>query len=134
MPEFIKNFADAWVQWWNASEPISRYLLWGHPVFFWARIGKLLEVVGALFIVIDWIGRDQINKVTAKLVIVVEEPPLRAVPKFLLNLLDACTGHTWRNLRIGVKSLEWLFHTDTRIRVANVLLILLGFVFDFLGS
>jgi hypothetical protein len=100
VPEFIKNFADAWVQWWNASEPISRYLLWGHPVFFWSRIGKLLEVVGALFIVIDWIGRDQINKVTAKLVIVVDPTYAQNAdgwPRILSRLKTLLeTGRTFR--------------------------------------
>jgi len=134
VPGFITNFADAWVQWWHAAEPISKYLLWGHPIFFWARIGKLMELVGALFIVIDWIGRERIASVTVKVVAVVEGDQLPAVPKRLINLLDRVTGGYWQDLQRAVRLLEWLFQSDNRIRILNLLFLFLGFVLDFLGS
>jgi hypothetical protein len=46
-PNFAAEFVNAWIAWRHADDPISGYVLWGHPVFVWARWGKGLELLAA---------------------------------------------------------------------------------------
>ena len=59
VPTFIADFFQTWVYWWNAEAPISTYILWGRPVFFWGRCGKVLELLGAFFLLYDILGREK---------------------------------------------------------------------------
>jgi hypothetical protein len=66
VPKFLKQFLEIWAAWWNANEPISRDMLWGHPVFFWGRCGKMLELVAALFIIYDILGRERSSGILSR--------------------------------------------------------------------
>jgi hypothetical protein len=54
-----KEFLAIWSHWFVAEDPISQVNLWGHKVYWWGRFGKLLEMVGALFILCDIFGYEK---------------------------------------------------------------------------
>ncbi len=51
-----KEFLAIWPHWFVADEPISQCNLLGRKVYWWGRLGKLLEMIGALFILCDIFG------------------------------------------------------------------------------
>ena len=68
MQTFIHDFFNIWEAWWNASEPISQNLLWGHPVFFWGRCGKVMELIAAFFLLYEILGREKSSEAARKFV------------------------------------------------------------------
>jgi hypothetical protein len=66
MPHFIREFFDIWVAWWTATKPISEDALWGHPVFFWGRCGKVMELIAAFFLLYEILGKEKSSEIAAK--------------------------------------------------------------------
>src|SRR5215471_12653198 len=55
------SLLEAWQQW--LAGPIEHdVFLWGHSLVFWARLGKVLEVVGAFSIVCDIVGPKRLQE------------------------------------------------------------------------
>jgi small-conductance mechanosensitive channel len=53
--------------WWQHGEIPKGFVLWGQYLFFWDRLGKILEIVGALAVVIDVLGAEQLSAIAAGL-------------------------------------------------------------------
>jgi hypothetical protein len=51
---------QAWELWWS-GKALSGYALWGMPMLWWGRIGKLAQFTGGLVAIIDIIGPDRIQ-------------------------------------------------------------------------
>jgi hypothetical protein len=137
MPEGIRNFIDVWITWWHASEPISKYILWWLPVMIWGRIGKILELIGGLYFVIEWIGRERLAEAAAKAVAITDDVANVELPrglKLAIKLFDRVGGDPWQTLRSSLKMGAWAVATENRARGVNLLVILIGFMFDFLNS
>src|SRR5215472_15026520 len=49
------SLLQAW-QLWLAGQRLDQITLWGHPMFLWARLGKVIEFVAALFLLIEIAG------------------------------------------------------------------------------
>jgi hypothetical protein len=119
MPHFISDFFGTWHAWWYATEPIATHVLWGLPVFIWARIGKLLEFAGALFMVIDWIGRQRLAQGAKEADVLLSV--FGSMPQ-IASVRDT--------LKVGM----WMLGSENRVRTVNVTLIVIGFLLDFMGS
>ena len=52
----------AW-QLWSQGRSVSTEPLWGHPVLWWARLGKILQFVAGLVVVFDLIGPERLRAV-----------------------------------------------------------------------
>jgi hypothetical protein len=57
---------QAWSLWLQGDIPRG-FTLWGHHLFFWERLGKILEFVGALAVVIDLLGADRLSTIADEL-------------------------------------------------------------------
>jgi hypothetical protein len=88
----------------------------------WGRIGKLLEFGGALFFVIDWIGRDRLHD------------SLDATEKAVVKLGLGRLLPNWSEVRAGIRMGIWVLGTENRVRAVNLFVICLGFMFDLLAS
>jgi hypothetical protein len=51
---------------WTATKPISEEILWGRPVFFWVRCGKVMELIAAFFLLYEILGREKSSEIAAK--------------------------------------------------------------------
>jgi hypothetical protein len=51
---------EAWVSWWSGS--LSEAQLWGLPMLFWGRFGKVLPFVAGLVVVLDLVGPQQLRQ------------------------------------------------------------------------
>jgi hypothetical protein len=62
---------------WQAGEIPRDLTLWGHHLFFWERLGKMLEFVGALAIVVDLLGADRLGQIADELRAWTSDPEIR---------------------------------------------------------
>lgn len=60
------GYLEAWARWFD-GRPIGNYYLFGLPVFWWARIGKLMEFAAAFTAVLDIVGPERIQAEAGKL-------------------------------------------------------------------
>ncbi|MEU8356490.1 hypothetical protein AB0C27_10820 [Nonomuraea sp. NPDC048882] len=65
----MRQLWDLWSQWWSGSS-LTGSQLWGLQLTYWARIGKLLQFMAGLTVILDLIGPE----------------PLRAFGKRLLRV------------------------------------------------
>ena len=103
----------------------------------WGRIGKILELIGGLYFVIEWIGRERLAEAAAKAVAITDDVANTELPsslKLALKLLNQVSGDTWQTLRATLRIGAWAVATENRARGLNLLVILVGFMFDFLNS
>lgn len=49
---------DIWITWWS-TESVAREQLWGHPIWWWGRVGKVLQFFGAVLGAVDLIGPER---------------------------------------------------------------------------
>lgn len=49
------NYWQAWSLWWSGAK-LEDFAMWGIPMLWWARIGKLLQFAGGAVVIIDLIG------------------------------------------------------------------------------
>jgi hypothetical protein len=63
----------AWALWSEGHLP-EHVLLWGQPIYFWERVGKILEFIGALVVIIDLLGPERIRRLGEKLKIYSDNP------------------------------------------------------------
>lgn len=49
------EYFSLWIEWFGGHR-IGENQLWGHPVWLWARWGKLAQLAGAFTVVVDLIG------------------------------------------------------------------------------
>ncbi|WP_166664541.1 hypothetical protein [Actinophytocola oryzae] len=51
------SYIEAWRTWWTGAN-VNKFELWGLPVPVWARVGKVLQFMAGLAIVLDLIGPE----------------------------------------------------------------------------
>lgn len=51
---------QAWELWWSGTA-LGGYTLWGVPMLWWGRLGKLAQFTGGLVAIIDIVGPDRIQ-------------------------------------------------------------------------
>ena len=49
------SYWEAWSLWWSGHK-VDGFQMWGLPLLWWGRIGKLLQFAGGLVVVLDLIG------------------------------------------------------------------------------
>lgn len=49
------GYFEAWERWLD-HQSLSGETLWGVEIFWWGRIGKVLQLVGGLTVVAEWVG------------------------------------------------------------------------------
>jgi hypothetical protein len=84
-----------WHLWqrWSTGEQLTGMELWGHSLIFWARLGKLLQFLSGLTVILDLIGPDPLRSFGRRLLRVswrksVSKPAENvAVAVFLVSLL-----------------------------------------------
>lgn len=60
----MNELLSAWAQWFHGVQ-IPMLDLWGHKVFWWGRIGKLLQLFAALLVLLEIIGADKLKEMAA---------------------------------------------------------------------
>jgi len=55
------SYWEAWSLWFN-GQPTENLRMWGQPMLVWGRVGKSLQVIGALTVIIDIIGPVRIQR------------------------------------------------------------------------
>lgn len=55
------GFAEAWSL-WLAGQSVADFELWGRPMLWWGRAGKLVQFAGGLTVVLDLVGADRLRK------------------------------------------------------------------------
>jgi hypothetical protein len=55
------GYFEAWSQWLD-HENLAAETLWGVEIFWWGRIGKILQLVGGLTVVAEWIGKERMKQ------------------------------------------------------------------------
>jgi hypothetical protein len=53
--------------WWQHGEIPKGFVVWGQYVMFWDRLGKVLEIVGALAVAVDVMGAERLATIAAEL-------------------------------------------------------------------
>jgi hypothetical protein len=53
------SFLHAW-HLWLQGQPTAPLLLWGHPILWWGRAGKVAEYLGALTAIVDIVGAQRL--------------------------------------------------------------------------
>ena len=64
---------------WQTGEIPGHYTLWGHHLYFWGRLGRILEIAAAFAVLIDLLGADRLATIARELQQWHEDPTTRAV-------------------------------------------------------
>lgn len=54
------GYWEAWSLWWSGAK-VDGLLMWGVPVLWWGRIGKLAQFAGGLVVIIDLLGSKRLR-------------------------------------------------------------------------
>ena len=54
------NYLEAW-QLWFSGQQTNGFLLWGLQILWWGRIGKVIQLVSALAILVEIIGVERVR-------------------------------------------------------------------------
>lgn len=57
------NSIDLFGAWriWMSGELDHMLILWGFPLYWWARVGKILQFIGALTVIAEIIGAERLR-------------------------------------------------------------------------
>lgn len=55
----INEWFAIWSNWWTTNQPLTDNL-WGFPVFYWARIGKIMQFFATFTIIFEIAGYDRV--------------------------------------------------------------------------
>jgi hypothetical protein len=64
---------------WQHGELPKDLTLWGHHLYFWGRLGRVLEIISAFAVVIDLLGADRLTALAKELRDWHDDPTTRAV-------------------------------------------------------
>jgi hypothetical protein len=62
----LRNLASAWSM-WAQGHHLESYWILGHQVFWWGRVGKVLEFVAGSVVVADIIGPDRLDTASTEI-------------------------------------------------------------------
>jgi len=118
MPHFISDFFGTWP---HGGMRRSRLPLtcFGVGGLHLGANRQLLESAGALFMVIDWIGRQRLAQGAKEADVLLSV--FGSMPQ-IASVRDT--------LKVGM----WMLGSENRVRTVNVTLIVIGFLLDFMGS
>jgi hypothetical protein len=57
------NYFDAWALWAEGSEHLRTMSMWGIPIYWWGRIGKVMTFLAGGTLVVDLVGPERMSKV-----------------------------------------------------------------------
>ena len=60
------GYWEAWSLWLSGAK-LEDFAMWGVPMLWWARIGKLLQYSGGIVVVLDLIGPKRLRKAGSRL-------------------------------------------------------------------
>jgi hypothetical protein len=79
---------DAW-RMWIAGQPVDTGTLWGWPILYWGRAGKIAAFLGGLTVILDLAGPDRLREAGVHLRRLVwrkrGDPPVRRATDWLLG-------------------------------------------------
>jgi hypothetical protein len=87
--------------WWQHGEIPKGFVLWGQYLFFWDRLGKILEIVGALAVVIDVLGAERLAAIAAGLRQWSQDPETRPLT-FVIRPRVVLTGVVSISILAGI--------------------------------
>lgn len=61
----VVSYWEAWAQWW-AGNKLETLTMWGVPMLWWARVGKLFQFAGGLVVVLDLVGPERLRKLSER--------------------------------------------------------------------
>lgn len=53
------SWFEAWMRWFSTGPIEPHTLMMGWPIYWWARVGKIAETVGAASVLIDIVGPER---------------------------------------------------------------------------
>lgn len=62
----LQQLLQAWHH-WATEAPEATKLLFGHPMYYWSRVGKIFELGALVVIIVDLIGPDRLRHVGSRL-------------------------------------------------------------------
>jgi hypothetical protein len=61
--QYASELLRAWGAWLHPPIPPEMRVLWGVPMIWWSRVGKVMQAFGALMIIFDIVGVTRINAI-----------------------------------------------------------------------
>ena len=55
------TWTNAWDRWWDGQQ-VTQHLLWGWPIFYWGRLGKIIQFLAACVVVAELLGADTLRE------------------------------------------------------------------------
>ena len=52
---------ELWTTWWSGPLPDTATLLWGRPIWWWERVGTVVQVIAILGLVFELIGEKRLH-------------------------------------------------------------------------
>jgi hypothetical protein len=101
------SYWEAWSLWWSGQK-VDGMRMWGVPLLWWGRVGKVMQFGGGLIAILDLIGSERLNRAAgnvhrkARLIrrdarrTAHEKPPVSAEKRF---------GVLWTSALIGANVL-----------------------------
>lgn len=154
----MQQLLRRWRDWGNG--PQTEKTIWGHPVWYWRRIGKSIQLLSAFTFLVDIAGPQRLSRFAAS----IQPPQISYEAVAILFFISALLFAAWFHQRghphhmsallsiplavmvlvvISVliapaaQGLAWLLgHPNLAkiVKVAGVTVYIVGFHFDFLGS
>jgi len=72
------NYWEAWSHWWSGQR-LDSFSMAGLPFTWWGRIGKILQFIAGLLVVLDLIGKSRLNSAVGKVEAAAHGVTLRAL-------------------------------------------------------
>ena len=125
-----------WQRWsMEGPETLSSTILWGHHLFFWGRMGKLLEFIAALAIVADILGPEKLRLYGQWLERASKGEEKTTFGRIVETLWTGLSGQ-WL-FQILLFAIVWVLerpNADKWIKSISLVFLMIGFHFDLLAS
>lgn len=57
----MRELFELWAMWWSGPLPDTATLLWGRPIWWWERVGTVVQVIAILGLVFELIGEKRLH-------------------------------------------------------------------------
>ncbi len=58
----MRELFELWAMWWSGPLPVTATLLWGRPIWWWERVGTVVQVLAILGLVFELIGERRLHE------------------------------------------------------------------------